>query len=134
MNKMETSEFEVVEPGFVCVRYHGQLSADETNAVLDAIEGEVMGREFFMFEADMGDIQGASPEARRVAAQRLKNLPNFAMAVVGGSFAQRMIAKLVLTAIRMLGSDKTTAKFFSDSDSARAWLRDYAKERQAKGA
>ncbi len=33
-----------------------------------------------------------------------------------------MVAKLVLTAIQMLRPGKAIAKYFTDSDEARAWL------------
>ncbi|MEX1368450.1 MAG: STAS/SEC14 domain-containing protein [Nannocystaceae bacterium] len=125
MRRLQTTEFEVVEPAFVSVRFHGSLDVDEALAVFDAIDEAVAGESYCLMEAFMTHIEGASPEARRVSAERLKTIPHMAMAVVGGSFAQRMLAKLVLTAVNMIGSHELVAKFFKDSESARAWLREF---------
>ncbi|MCX4246288.1 hypothetical protein [Paraliomyxa miuraensis] len=125
MRQPQTTELEFVEPGFVSVRFHGRLEADEITIVLDRIEEFVKDEPFFAFEAIMADIDGASPDARRITAERLRRLPTWAIAVVGGGFAQRTLAKLVLTAISILNSaDKNTTAFFNDSDSAHKWLRE----------
>lgn len=133
MRTLRTTEFEVVGPAFVSVRFHGPLEVDEAIAVFDAIDEAVADKSYCLMEAFMTHIEGASPEARRVSAERLKMIPNMAMAVVGGSFAQRMLAKLVLTAVNMLGSHAVAAKFFSDSESARAWLREFPAKLAADG-
>jgi hypothetical protein len=131
MRKPQTTELELVEPAFVSVRFHGKLEADEITAVLDQIEAFVKDEPFFAFEAHMGNIDGASPEARRITADRLRQLPPWAIGVVGGGFAQRTLAKLVLTAVSILSSgDKIVNRFFDDSDSARAWLRQQLAQRR----
>jgi hypothetical protein len=97
---------------------------------MDAIESHVANEPYLLLEADMSHIDGATPEARKIAADRLDALPDRAIAVVGGSFAQRIIAKLVLTALSMLGrKGRSEARFFSDSQSARNWLNEYATQR-----
>ena len=132
MSVTRTTDFEIVEPGFVSVRFHGRLEADETGAVFDCITEAIEGRPFFVLEAFMDDIDGMTPEARRVAAERLRRLPDRAFAIIGGSFAQKIIAKLVMTAVSMLGrSDRNIARFFDDKEAARSWLREYAARRNA---
>lgn len=127
-----TTDFEIVEPGFISVRFHGRLEAEETRAVFSLITEAIQGRPFFVLEAVMDDIDGMTPEARRVAAEHLRRLPDRAFAVVGGSFAQKIIAKLVLTAVSMIGrSDRNIARFFPDKESAREWLREYVATRTA---
>ena len=57
------------------------------------------------------------------------------MAVVSSNFAQRMIAKLVLTAVAMLGAGpKLETGYFRASDEARAWLREYTARKRAESS
>ena len=73
-----------------------------------------------------------SPEARRIAAERFLKLPDRAIAMVGGGFAQRLFAKLVLTAVSMLSRNpRNASEFFQDVESARTWLREYAAKYQS---
>lgn len=130
----QTTDFEYVEPHLVSVRFHGQLESEEVGRVFDRIEAAVTGKPFFLLEVIMTHISGVTPDARRVAAERLNLLPPRAIAVVGGSFAQRILAKLVLTASMMLQREKTEGSIFDDQESARAFLRAYAEKRQASGA
>lgn len=125
-------DFEFVEPCLVSIRIHGKF--DEVNAieVLDKIEEKVAGKPYFLLEAFMTHIEGATPEARRISAERLNKLPERAIAIVGGSFGQRLIAKLIITATAFLGKGENTGSFFTDSESARVWLNEYAAERDAR--
>jgi hypothetical protein len=133
--KPTRTDFEYVPPRLVSIRFHGTLDEDEARNVMEAIHASVSNEPYLLLEADMSKIDGATPEARKIAADRLDALPDRAIAVVGGSFAQRIIAKLVLTALAMLGrSGKSEARFFSDSQSARAWLYEYGARKDAARA
>jgi hypothetical protein len=126
------TDFEYVPPRLVSIRFHGTLDEEESRAVMDAIETQVANEPYVLLEVNMSGIDGATPEARKIAADRLDALPERAIAIVGGSFAQRIIAKLVLTALSMLGKKgKNEARFFTDSESARTWLHEYAAQRDA---
>lgn len=127
-------EFEFIEPCLVSIRIHGKFDADAATEVLDKIEAKVAGKPYFLLESFMTHIDGATPEARRISAERLNSLPDRAIAIVGGSFAQRLLAKLIITATAFLGKGKNTGSFFTDSESARKWLQEYAAQRDAKQA
>jgi hypothetical protein len=120
------SELELVEPRLVSIRFQGLFDADEANRVMDFIGQHVEGEPYFLFEAVMPGMTGATPEARSIAATRLKGLPQRGFAIIGGSFSQRLLAKLVLTASIMLDPGRNTGAFFKDSQSGRKWLREYA--------
>lgn len=135
MVNTQTTELELLGPRFICLRLHGTFTEDEATAVWNTIEEHVRDEPYFLIETHMSDVDGASPEARRISAEKLRRLPRRAIAIVGGGFAQKIIAKLVLTAVSMLdGSSLNTARFFPDSDSAREWLKSYAAERDAEAA
>lgn len=121
-NESGRTEYGFVEPCLVEVKFFGMLEGPELAGLFDWMEGAVRGLPYFVIEADMSAIQGATPEARKLAADRLRNMPDFAIALVGGSFSQRIIAKLVLTAIEMLSRGKTKAGFFKDTEASRVWL------------
>ncbi len=90
----------------------------------------MQGQKVWGFRADMREIAGATPEARRIAAQRLSSLPKMCVAVITTGFGQRIIAKLVLTAIQMLKPESISrSKFFNSKDTARSWLQETLAER-----
>lgn len=125
-------DFEFIEPCLVSIRIHGKFDEQRASEVLDKIESKVAGKPYFLLEAFMTHIDGATPEARRISAERLNKLPERAIAIVGGGFAQRLIAKLIITATSFLGKGDNIGSYFSDSESARKWLWDYAAQRDAK--
>ena len=133
MGAPQTTDFEVLGPRFIYLGLHGKFTADEATAVFDAIEEHVKGEPYFLLEVDMSDVKGASPESRRISAEKLGSLPPRAIAIVSKSFAQRMIAKLVLTAVSLLGDGKkNVAEYFSTREDAQQWLRSYDEEQSNK--
>jgi hypothetical protein len=68
-----------------------------------------------------------TPATRKLCADRLRQLPDRAIAIVNAKFSQRILVKLVLTAVSMLDRSQrnNAVSFFDDSESARAWLREY---------
>ncbi|MCH9685161.1 MAG: STAS/SEC14 domain-containing protein [Deltaproteobacteria bacterium] len=126
MTDSPPSEVTILEPRMVSVAFHGLFDADDADNVMRQIEAAVEHEPFFMFEAVMSDITKATPEARRLAAERFRRLPKRAIAVVGGSFGQRMVAKLTIRAIAWLDKANSETAYFPESEDARAWLRGYA--------
>ncbi|MEM9453238.1 MAG: STAS/SEC14 domain-containing protein [Myxococcota bacterium] len=133
MGAPQTTDFEVLGPRFIHLGLHGKFTADEATAVFDAIEERVKDEPYFLLEVDMSDVKGASPESRRISAEKLGSLPPRAIAIVSQSFAQRMIAKLVLTAVSLLGDrHKNVSQYFSTQAEAHEWLLAYDKEQSDK--
>jgi hypothetical protein len=119
---------EPVEARFVSVHIHGRLDAEGATHAMNLIEAHVKDEPYFLLETVVEALDGVSPEARRILADRIRTLPRRSIVLVGGGFAQRVVAKLVLTAIVNLGGGTTKARTsaFDNSDAARAWLRDSA--------
>lgn len=120
-------------PRLVSVVIHGNYDVPQANETFDRIDALVGQNDYFLLEVVMDHIAKTSAEARRVAAQRLQGLPRRVIAITGGSFAQRIAAKLVLTAALALDSKNTKGNRtpFRSSDEAQAWLIE-AGERWAK--
>lgn len=132
MNEKQPGDLQCIEPNLVCMRLRGDVDHDTLTAFFDEFESFVSGKPFFVIEVDMRDLKSATPDARRVAAERLAGLPKFSIAVVTAGFAQRMIAKLVLTAHEMFNRGHSSTGFFTDSESSRAWLLDRARQQAEK--
>lgn len=133
MTTLETVDFELVEPRYIRIRFHGEMDGDSMEALMDAMHVAVGDEPFFLLEADVREVKGVSPEARRIAAERFLKLPDRAIAMVGGGFAQKIFAKLVLTAVSMLRPNPRNAQdFFQDPDRAREWLKEYSDKYQSQ--
>jgi hypothetical protein len=128
MEKIYQTDFEFVPPHLVHVHFRGVLDMEELGAVFDRVSASIAGESFLLVQVEWGDVDKVTPEARRLAAERLSELPNHAIAIVGGNFGQRVIARLVLTAAQMLTPGRTKSGFFKDNDSAREWLLQTDKE------
>lgn len=122
MEKIYQNDFEFVPPCLVHVCFRGVLDTEDLGAVFDRVSESIAGKNYLLVQVEWGEVDKVTPEARRLAAERLKALPAHAIAIVGGNFGQRAIARLVLTAAQMLTPGRTQSSFFKDNDSARAWL------------
>jgi len=132
--KPEKALLEHTEPRLVTVRYYGTVDLAEAARVMDFIEGAVGGQPYFLFEAFMDGMVGATPEGRGHAAERLRALPQRAIAIVGRSFTKRVLGKLVLTASIMLdrGNKNNEGAVFKEHDEAQKWLQRYARACEAE--
>lgn len=111
----------------VSVRFFGELNALETEAVFRRIDDCVGDLPYWQLRVHMDSVHVVTPDARRIAADRLKGLPPRSIAIVGGSFGQRMIAKLVLKAALMIDRDNNEGRWFETDAEAETWLREAAK-------
>jgi hypothetical protein len=134
MEKIYHTDFEYVPPQLVHVRFRGVLDMEELRVVFDRVSESIAGQSFLLVQVEWGEVEKVTPEARRLAAERLSELPNHAIAIVGGNFGQRVIARLVLTAAQMLTPGRTKSGFFKDNDSAREWLLQAGKDSQESKA
>lgn len=133
MTELQQADIELVEPRYIKVRFRGDIDADAMTEVMDAIAESVANEPYFLLEADVAEVHAVSADARRIAADRLRQMPDRAIAAVGGGFAQRLLSKLVLTAVSMLSPNpRNVTEFFQDHEKARAWLRNYASTYESK--
>ncbi len=126
-------ELEHVPPNLVSLRFQGDLGSDDVHAVFERIEPWIAGKPFWLFEIDISGLAQASPEARRVAAERIGKTPAYAMALFGGSLAQRAIATLFLKVSELFSGSRDIAhKFVKDGTAARAWLLEEGRRRASR--
>lgn len=128
------SELEFVVPRTVRVHFRGQIDLEESRRIQDFIEAQVKDQPYFLYKAIILDLEGATPDGRGHAADRLKELPQRAIAIIGGSFAQRVLVNLVLKASIMLdrSAKKNVGSTFKTEAEADVWLAAYAAARDAE--
>lgn len=133
MDDLQNTEFEALGSRLFRIRLHGYFTPEEALAVFDVLTEHVRDEPYFLLEVDMSDLTGASPEARRISAEKLGPLPHRAIAIVSSNFAQRIIAKLVLTAVSILEkTNRNTTSYFATSEEAQEWLESKRGELDAK--
>lgn len=130
----QQGEFRFNPPNKGWIKVYGKISVEQISDVLQRAVEASAGLSYFLLEVDISDMDGATPEARRVSAKFFKEMPPFAFAVLGGTFAQRTIAKLVLKATEMLHKDnRLISEFFADIASANVWLDAQGKSFETTG-
>lgn len=136
MERVGDIQYDWLERNLFLSHNSGDLKEDETRGLLDIIEGRVKDEPYFLWMVDVVELTGMSPSARRICAERLRRLPDRAIAIVNAKFSQRILVKLVLTAVAMLDPSQRNneVSFFEDRESAKAWLLDYAQRRDSAAA
>jgi hypothetical protein len=124
---------EHVPPQLVRLKVEGELGGNDIHAIFERIEPWIENQPFWLFEIDISGLSQATVEARRAAAERIGKTPAYAMALVGGSLAQRALATLFLKLSELFSGNRDIAhKFLKDGPSARAWLLEEARRRTVK--
>ena len=109
---------------------YGTSDGPEMAAFMDRVKHYSAGRPYFQMLVDLREGSGASPEARRIAAEAMREMPPRDIAFFGGSFANRMLANLILRAIELLGSAPMKHVFAATEEEAVHWLNERRDARQ----
>jgi hypothetical protein len=124
---------EHVPPNLVRLDMNGDVGGDDINAIFERFEPWIAGLPFWLFEVNISGLGQVSQEARRIAAERIGKTPGYAMALFGGSLAQRAIATLVLKLSELFsGSREVSHAFHKDAAAARAWLLEEGRRRSSR--
>jgi len=118
-----TGEYRFVAPCTVQIKFHGKIDEAQARSLLGRAAERAVGLPYVLLEVDISEMAGASPESRRISAELLRSMPYRIIAVHGGSFAQRIIAKLVVKASEMLSDGRQISSFFEHEADAQAWAR-----------
>lgn len=82
---------------------------------------------FLLLLCDIRGFASASAEARRMIARRVEATPT-AIAYVGATFHAKVLANMVLRAIKLFQKSPIAFRFFDDKAAASAWLHDMKRE------
>lgn len=116
---------EVEPPDTLVVRIAGDLSGGEVSRMLDLFERLAVGPGRAFLLVDLARMGHVSPEARRISGQRQLPPAYGGLALFGGTFQQRLVAKLATTAgwlLRGRSLGKPRPACVEDERAARAWI------------
>jgi len=115
--------FRFEPPDLLRTRAMGAISRDEFVAALDVIEHHGRDGQLFWL-VDLTHLASIAPEARRLLAERDARSFLRGIVLIGGSFHQRVLATLVLKAVRLFWRHKTHVPFafLVDERAASAWI------------
>lgn len=106
------------------LRVRGPLTASDVEALHRAVRStvEAAGRCYLL--ADLGEMAGLDPEARRQMAAwgREREDEVDGVAAFGCSFAMRTLITLTLNAIKILRRKQSETVFVRDEAAARRWI------------
>ena len=109
-------------PDTIVVVLHGSVDEDDAAVISKHMVDWSDGAPCLLVIVDIRQLSSMSQQARKVGASMGYRLPPRATAVVGGSFAVRMLMDLVLRASELLGTKKRFTKHCPDEAAARAWV------------
>ena len=128
----EHFELELVSPRFIRVKVWGDFGGDVVHKLFDVIDEHVKDQPFWLFEADISELGHADPSARRAAAERIGQTPEYSLAIFGGGLAQRAVALLFLKVAELFATKRDVSHSFTkDQRAAAAWLQ-AEQERRSK--
>ena len=79
------------DPHYAWIKFHKTITEDQARFLMQQTVDRSIQLPFVLMTVDITDMTGATPESRRVSAQIMEQMPPRAIAVIGGSFAQRMV-------------------------------------------
>ncbi|MCA9704597.1 MAG: STAS/SEC14 domain-containing protein [Myxococcales bacterium] len=115
-------EFRWEPPCHATISFDGTITEDQARYLLQQTADHSAGLPYVLMTVDISRMDKATPESRRVSAQIMKQMPPRVIAVIGGTFSQRIVSKLVLKATEILGGGLQASAFFRDEDEAKVWL------------
>lgn len=129
---MKTATVDFEPPHLVSVTFFDLVDEDQVMEAFDRVEAHIGRLPFYLLELRTHEIVGATPSGRRLAAERMKALPERAMTVVGGNFAQRTLANLLLKAAQVLERERSNDyRVCRTPEESRSWLEERARTREA---
>lgn len=113
-------------PRFLCFVVRGDLSGQDIEEMAVFVTEQVAGQPYLVGIVNVSGQRDVSPDARKASARTMAGLPYRALAFVGANFQTRIIARLVLGAIRLFAPGRSfPTAFFDTEEQARAWLAGY---------
>lgn len=115
------------EPDLIYMKLSGTVTEDEVRVINEMQIDFSRGRERVFFLVDLSELESLSNSVRRAAIEALNKMPVGGLAVYDAPLTARVLAKLLVTGMRLFG--KYLPLQFLDSEAeARAWIE---QQRQA---
>lgn len=112
------------EPPDIChIEIVGTPEGASAVAIMDALDRFSQDKTAIFTLSNVARSGSFPPEARKLVAERMKNMPIRATAVFGANFNMRVLITLVFKVQALFrGEDRNPTRFFSTEAEARAWI------------
>jgi hypothetical protein len=121
------------EPDTIFMKMVGDVTAEEGLAINDKHREYVRGRGHVFYLIDFSELDSVPAPVRKAASETIKEFPLQGLAIFQAPLKARVLAKLILTAMKLFkGEDAAGAPvaFLDSEEEARAWI---AKRRTEMG-
>ena len=109
------------EPDLIYMKLVGSVTEDEVRVINEMQIDFSRGRERVFFLVDLEELESLSNSVRRAAIEGLNQMPVAGLAVFKAPLTARVLAKLVITGMKLFGKN-LQLEFFDDEAGARAWI------------
>lgn len=117
------SELRFEPPDVVFCKTIGDVTEDEMIDLLTEMKRLAKDSPHFFLLNDLSQIGTISPQARKLAADRVSDLHLRGIAVYGASFSQRVVAMFIAQVLNLVGKSADRPIKIAESEAeARAWI------------
>ncbi len=118
-------ELDFEHPDLAILHVRGEATKQDAIDVGEAIVAFSPGGRVFLLSVNnaAGNL-GMSGAARKIFAEKLKDVTLVGVCVVGGDFRVRVVARLLDGVMRVLSKQQTRLHFVDTEEQARVWLRE----------
>jgi hypothetical protein len=109
------------EPDIIYMKLTGTVTEDEVRVINEMQIDFCRGRDKVFFLIDLEELESLSNSSRRAAIEGLNQMPVGGLAVFQAPLTARVLAKLLVTGMRLFGK-YLPLEFFDNETAARAWI------------
>ena len=109
------------EPDLIYMKLVGTVTEDEVRVLNEMQIDFSRGRPRVYFLIDLSALESLSNAVRRAAIEGLNQMPVAGLAVYDAPLTARVLAKLIITGMKLFGKN-IPLQFFNDEADARAWI------------
>jgi hypothetical protein len=112
------------EPDIIYMKMSGDVTSEEGLEVNDKHREYVVGRNLIFYLIDFSELESVPATVRKAASQTMKEFPLKGLAIFGAPLKARVLAKLILTAMKLFRGDDADAPvvFLDNEEQAQAWI------------
>lgn len=113
-----------VEPDIIYMKLSGDVTSEEGLAVNDKHREYVVGRERIFYLIDFTELESIPATVRKAASETIKDFPLEGIVIFGAPLKAKVLAKLILTAMKLFKGDDAGApvSFVDNEAQALAWI------------
>lgn len=119
----QTTHFE--EPDIIYMKMVGDVTAEEGLAINTKHTEYAQGRNRLFYLIDFSELESVPAPVRKAASETIKEFPLEGLAIYQAPLKARVLAKLILTAMKLFKGEEAAGApvaFLDSEEEARAWI------------